>query len=91
MKDTQQDSTSRDSHYLAKILAHPADCLLSTQPLGALYTPEQTTFRVWAPTANEVHLHLYQAPAGGKVATVELVNHDDGTWDATLNGALPAL
>jgi pullulanase len=86
MKDQPQDLTSRDSHYFAKILPHPADSLFSTQPLGALYTPEQTIFRVWAPTADAVHLHLYQAPAGGKAIAIKLDNHDDGTWDARLNG-----
>ncbi len=70
----------------ALVLPHPADAIVSTQPLGALYTPEQTSFRVWAPTASEVHLHLYQAPASGKAMIFELVNHDDGTWDATLSG-----
>ena len=30
-----------------------------TRPLGALYTPGQTLFRVWAPTASQVTLLLY--------------------------------
>lgn len=68
------------------VLPHPADAIVSTQSLGALYSPEQTTFRLWAPTASEVWLHLYQAPTSGKAVTVELINHDDGTWDATLDG-----
>jgi pullulanase len=86
MKDSQQDSTSHNIHYHAQLLAHPADDLVSTQPLGVLYTPEQTTFRVWAPTASDVHLQLYQSPVGGKAVVVELFQHDDGTWDTTLSG-----
>lgn len=67
-------------------LPHPADVFVSTQPLGALYTPQQTTFRVWAPTASEIKLHLYQAPTGGKANVIEMFRHADGTWDATLSG-----
>ncbi|MBI1765126.1 MAG: type I pullulanase [Acidobacteria bacterium] len=70
------------------ILPHPADAFVSTQPLGALYTPLQTTFRVWAPTASEIKLHLYQAPAGGKANVIELFRHPDGAWDTTISGDL---
>lgn len=76
--------------YHAPVLPHPADHLFSTQPLGALYTPQQTTFRVWAPTASAVLLHLYQAPTGGKAQSIELFRHHDanwdGTWETTLSG-----
>jgi pullulanase len=65
------------------ILPHPADNLFSTQPLGALYTPHQTTFRVWAPTASEVWLHLYQAPSGGQAQLIALFRTPDGQWDGT--------
>ena len=47
-------------------LSHPADNIFSTEPLGAIYTPEQTTFRVWAPTAGKVTLKLYDSPSGGR-------------------------
>ena len=67
-------------------LPHFADAFVSTQPLGALYTPQHTTFRVWAPTASEVQLHLYQAPTGGKANVIELFRHADGAWETTLSG-----
>ena len=72
--------------YLASILPHPADELISTQPLGALYTPQHTVFRVWAPTASAISLHLYQAPLGGQATIVELSPQADGSWEATLPG-----
>jgi pullulanase len=65
---------------------HPADGIFSTEPLGALYTPEQTVIRVWAPTASRVRLRLYESPAGGQAKLVALSKHRDGTWDTTLLG-----
>jgi pullulanase len=70
--------------YTSPILPHPADPIISTQPLGALYTPPRTTFRVWAPTANQVTLHLYEAPAGGRPSKVPMSKQEDGTWEETL-------
>ncbi len=67
-------------------LSHPADGIVSNQPLGALYTPEKTTFRVWAPTASHLTLRLYDAPAAGRPRVISLVRHRDGTWDTTLLG-----
>jgi len=65
---------------------HPADGIVSTEPLGALYTREQTVIRVWAPTANRVNLRLYDSPAKGNARIVHLTRHRDGTWDTVLLG-----
>jgi pullulanase len=62
--------------------------MVSTRPLGALYAPEKTTFRVWAPTASSVMLYLYQAPAGGTPKYFSMVKHEDGAWDAVVLGDL---
>lgn len=67
-------------------LPHPADQLFSSQPLGALYTPEQTTFRVWAPTADKVTLNLYQSPTGGDVKRVLMNKLEDGCWETVIEG-----
>jgi pullulanase len=67
-------------------LAHPADSIISTEPLGAIYTPEKTQFRVWAPTAGKVSLNLYDAPSGGRPRTLTLSRHRDGTWSTLLLG-----
>ena len=65
-------------------LAHPADGILSTQPLGAIYAPKQTMFRVWAPTASNVTLHLYEAPAGGRARISAMRKLDDGCWEKAI-------
>ena len=58
--------------------------------LGATYTPEKTTLRVWAPTAVEVVVNLYtngdpsvQAEPVNQVSMTKDVN---GTWVAELDG-----
>ncbi len=35
-------------------------------PLGADYTPNKTVFRLWAPTAEAVTIHLYEQGVGGE-------------------------
>jgi pullulanase len=67
-------------------LSHPADHLVSVQPLGAIYTPEKTVFRVWAPTAHRVTLKLYDGPTGGRPRMVAMTKHRDGRWSTTLLG-----
>src|SRR5262249_51545055 len=66
--------------------SHPADAFVSTQPLGALYTKTETTFRVFAPTAGSLHLRLYQSPTGGQAKVLEMKKNDDGTWETTVTG-----
>lgn len=67
-------------------LAHPADDVISTRPLGALYAPEQTMFRVWAPTANSLTLNLYHSPTGGTPKRISMSKSDDGSWEAEISG-----
>ena len=38
--------------------------------LGATWTPDKTTFRVWAPTAQMVRVNLYQ---GGQAGMTDLI------------------
>ncbi|HEY6400544.1 MAG TPA: type I pullulanase [Blastocatellia bacterium] len=67
-------------------LSHPADNMFSTEPLGAIYRPEQTIFRVWAPTAGKVMLKLYDSPSGGRPRLLSMSRHRDGTWGTMLLG-----
>ena len=59
--------------------------------LGATWTKEATTFRVWAPTAESVKVKLYR---GGSAANNNLIEAIDmtadvnGTWVATKDGDL---
>jgi len=50
-------------------------------PLGAFCSPRGTVFRLWAPTAQEVALHLYaNGTGGGLLETVLLPQGEQGVW-----------
>ncbi len=59
--------------------------------LGATWTKDKTTFRVWAPTADSVKVNLY---ASGKASSADLIERIDmkkdvnGTWVAEKSGDL---
>ena len=67
-------------------LSHPADNIISTEPLGPIYTPEKTLFRVWAPTAGKVRLNIYDSPSGGRPRLLTMSRYRDGTWSTMLLG-----
>uniref|UniRef100_UPI004056E183 type I pullulanase n=1 Tax=Agathobacter sp. TaxID=2021311 RepID=UPI004056E183 len=49
--------------------------------LGAVYAKDSTSFRVWAPTAQQVKLCLYEAGNGGEAFEVAEMQKDvNGTW-----------
>lgn len=55
--------------------------------LGALYTSDATTFRVWAPTASSIFLFLYEAGrSGDPLAVYPMVRGVNGTWTCRLPG-----
>ncbi len=66
----------------------------SGDDLGATWTKEKTTFRVWAPTAEKLEVYLY---TGGtpytddKIDTIPMTKDVNGTWvcekSGDLNGA----
>ena len=57
--------------------------------LGATWSAESTTFRLWAPTAAAVCVNLYTAGEGGdKISEVEMTKDVNGTWIATVEGNL---
>jgi len=45
-------------------------------PLGVLYQPEETTFRLWAPVSNSVELRLYEAGHPTRLETPEAPGAD---------------
>ena len=60
-------------------------------PLGAFCTPKSTVFRLWAPTAEKVLLHLYDQGDGGSLrATLYPQKGEQGLWtfgtDLNLDG-----
>lgn len=57
--------------------------------LGAIYTPQATTFRLFAPTAKTVNVVLYDEAAGEKGRALRpLARAQKGLWDATVSGDL---
>lgn len=61
--------------------------------LGANYTPNSTTFKVWAPTASKVLLDLYdkgsEAEGSKSFKTKEMVlDKKTGVWSASISGDL---
>lgn len=62
----------------------PVDAQLWTN-----YSPQQTTFFLWAPTAREVVLRLYKKGAGGEVYKTDTMKPAGrGIWQVTLKGDL---
>ena len=59
--------------------------------LGATYTKDKTTFRVWAPTADKVAVRLYQGGEEGKNDLIEELSMTadvNGTWVLEKSGDL---
>ena len=59
--------------------------------LGAAWTKDATTFRLWAPTASAVSVNLYASGTEGTddlVNAVEMTADVNGTWVATVEGDL---
>ncbi len=71
------------STYFDEELAYDGD------DLGAVYTKEKTTFRVWAPTATEVSLNLYEQGDGDNLMeTIPMTADVKGTWVCEKTGDL---
>ncbi len=59
--------------------------------LGATYTKDKTSFRVWAPTADLVFLNLYSGGTAGVsdlIEQIEMKPDVNGTWVAEKSGDL---
>ncbi len=68
------------------------------EDLGVTYTPQQTTFKVWAPTSKSLKINLYDNGTPLSVSkekgdntikeTLTMTRGDKGTWTATKTGDL---
>ena len=59
--------------------------------LGATWTAEKTTFRLWAPTATAVKVNLYESGTAGTddlIEHLEMTADINGTWIAEKSGDL---
>ncbi len=64
----------------------------SGDDLGNSYTPQQTQFRVWAPTATRVDLVTYpsESSSTGEGVVIHMNPAEKGTWITTVKGDLNA-
>ena len=59
----------------------------SGHDLGLTYSPQQSNFRIWAPTATIVKLKFYQQPMGGEaLQTIVMKKASQGTWTSSMTG-----
>ena len=68
-----------------------ADYTYTGDDLGATWTAEKTTFRVWAPTASAVSVNLYESGTAGTNDLIEQLTMTadvNGTWVAEKSGDL---
>ena len=59
--------------------------------LGAVYSKTSTTFKVWAPTAKEVHVKLFDSGnwgSGNELQYVAMKQGNQGVWYVTITGDL---
>ena len=57
--------------------------------LGLIYTPKMSTFKIWAPTAEQALLVFYNSGDGGEQTTLTNLKKDiNGTWSARVDGDL---
>ena len=59
--------------------------------LGATWSSDSTTFKVWAPIATDVKVNLYASGTPGTadlIKTVNMTSSENGTWTATVDGDL---
>ncbi len=69
--------------YMEKFLTY------SGNDLGAVYTAEETSFRLWAPSAESVSICLYKQGDGDcKISTEQMKRDVDGTWTLRVQGDL---
>jgi pullulanase len=58
----------------------------SKHDLGVTYTPQETLFKVWAPTASALRLKLYAEGAGGvALDSINLNKAESGTWQVAIH------
>lgn len=60
--------------------------------LGLTYTPQQSTFKIWSPTADAARIIFYASPLGNdQLERILLSKSENGTWAITINKNLKGL
>ncbi len=92
--DTSVKSAGADTDYSAASQELDDKYIYDGEDLGATYTKEGTTFKVWAPTASDVKLNLYTTGSDNeegaeKISTTNMTFDDKtGVWSLKLDGDL---
>jgi pullulanase len=60
----------------------------SGDDLGAVHHPEETVIKLWAPTAKDVHLALFEDATHESSRLAPMSRDQDGIWSASLQGDL---
>jgi pullulanase len=55
---------------------------------GAVYGPQETTLKLWAPTAKDVRVVLFNDTSGESSRLIPMARDPDGVWSASLKGDL---
>jgi pullulanase len=58
------------------------------EDLGSRFTPEETVFALWAPTASDAAVVLYETWDGAPVNVLQMVRGERGVWRVTAKGDL---
>lgn len=56
--------------------------------LGPIYTSDGTTFKVWAPTAQDVNLAFFDDHKSDATESFDMIMSDQGVWEVTVDGDL---
>jgi 1,4-alpha-glucan branching enzyme len=56
--------------------------------LGAVYSPQETSFKLWAPTAKRVSVVLFDDATDNSSKTSPMERDADGIWSAAVKGDL---
>ena len=84
-----EETPGRSATYSSE--AFEAEFTYNGDDLGATWTAASTAFRVWAPTADAVHLNLYTSGTAGTDDLIERIGMTadvNGTWVAVQEGNL---
>ncbi len=57
-------------------------------PLGAIYSPTKTVFRVFSPIASAITLVIYDQPVGGNGKEYKMKYSQHGIWEYSVSGDL---
>ncbi|KPL19128.1 MAG: hypothetical protein AMJ92_04465 [candidate division Zixibacteria bacterium SM23_81] len=57
---------------------------ISDMPMGAIVSTQGTLFRVFAPTASQVQVLLYEQAVGGEARVVDMSPAANGLWEVTV-------